>query len=193
MNNKPICIIVTGRPGVGKTTFSKRLSQKLWMPVISRDEIKEGYVNTFSVKHDQLPSEANGIVSDFFLEIVNQYLLNDISIIVEAAFQHKVWKEKLPKITELSRPFIIVCSVDGTLAAKRHLQRGLDDPRREFYHGDKRVSIYRQTGMTPSPGEYTVPKLDVPTVHVQTEREYSPSIDEVIEQIQNIYQIIREK
>ena len=40
------------------------------MPVISRDEIKEGYVNTHGVKHDQLPPETNAVVSDFFFELV---------------------------------------------------------------------------------------------------------------------------
>lgn len=60
------------------------------MPVISRDEIKEGYVNTFGVRHDQLPTETNGLVIDLFFEIVNRYLEGKISVVVEAAFQHQV-------------------------------------------------------------------------------------------------------
>jgi adenylate kinase family enzyme len=66
MNAKPKCIIVTGRPGSGKTTLAKRLSERLWMPVISRDEIKEGYVNTYGVKHDRLPPDSSRLVSDSF-------------------------------------------------------------------------------------------------------------------------------
>jgi adenylate kinase family enzyme len=74
MNGKPKCIIVTGRAGAGKTTFSKKLGEQLWMPVISRDEIKQGYVNTFGIEHDQLPPGTDGLVTDFFFRIVNQYL-----------------------------------------------------------------------------------------------------------------------
>ena len=97
------------------------------MPVISRDEIKEGYVNTYGVKHDQLPPDTNGLVSELFFGIVNQYLADHISVVIEAAFQHKVWEPRMPKILELACAWIVLCSADGAVAARRHLQRGLQN------------------------------------------------------------------
>ena len=155
MNRKPKCIIITGRAGAGKTTLAKKLGEHLWKPVISRDQIKEGYVNTYGVKHDQLPAETDGLVTDFFFEIVNQYLAGKISVVIEAAFQHKVWEPRLPKILELASPMIVLCSVDDVIAARRHLKRGLENPNREFYHGDNRVVHYRKTGEFLSPASYT--------------------------------------
>jgi Cdc6-like AAA superfamily ATPase len=184
MNSKPKCIIVTGRAGAGKTTLSKKLGQHLWMPVISRDEIKEGYVNTFGVKHDQLAADTDGFVSNFFFDIACQYLANKVSIIIEAAFQHSVWEWRMPKILELSHPYIILCSVDIDIAAQRHLQRGLANPQREFYHEDKRVSLFRATGEIGTPKPYVAPNFDVPTIKVSTENDYSPSLDEIAHQIQ---------
>jgi len=183
MNEKPRCVIVTGRAGAGKTTLSKKLGQQLWMPVISRDEIKEGYVNTFGIKHAGLPPDTDGIVSEFFFAVVFQYLANKVSIIIEAAFQHRVWEPRIPKIIELSDPLIIICSVDVEIAAQRHLQRGLADPRREFYHEDKRVSLYRATGQIGTPKQYAPPNFNVPTVHVSTENDYSPSLDQIADQV----------
>lgn len=154
------------------------------MPVVSRDEIKEGYVNTYGVKHDQLPPDANSLVSDLFFGIVNQYLAGQVSIVIEAAFQHKVWEPRMPKILELASPLIVSCSVDDAVAAKRHLQRGLENPHREFYHGDKRVAHYRETGEVLPPGEYSAPRFNVPTIQVSTDKEYIPGLDEIVRRIQ---------
>jgi len=53
--NKPKLVIVTGRTGAGKSTLVKKLGALLYFPAILRDEIKEGYVGTFRIKHDKLP------------------------------------------------------------------------------------------------------------------------------------------
>lgn len=154
------------------------------MPLVSRDEIKEGYVNTFGIKHDELPPDTNGLVTDLFFEIVGQYLAGNISIVIEAAFQHQVWEPRMPKIFELADVQIVLCTVETQLAARRSLQRGLDDPDREFYHGDNRVVHYKKTGEILIPADYTPPGFKVPTIKVLTDGEYVPSIDEIVKQIQ---------
>ena len=184
-NKTPKCIVVTGRAGAGKTTLSKKLGQMLWMPVVSRDEIKEGYVNTFGVKHDRLPPETDRLVTDVFFEVVFQLLAGKVSIVIEAAFQHSVWEWRMPKILELSHPVFVICSVEAEVAAERHLERGLADPRREFYHGDKRVSQFRETGDIGIPQPYVAPKFDVPTLQVSTKNDYSPSLDEITNKIES--------
>lgn len=183
MDRKPKCIIVTGRQGSGKSTLAAKLARRLWMPLVSRDEIKEGYVSTFGVHHDQLPPETNRVVTDLFFHLVDEHLAARVSIVIEAAFQHNVWEYRMPHLLELADVRIVLCTVDTEIAAGRSIRRGLDQPEREFYHGDDRVVHYKKTGEILAPAAYEVPRFDVPTVSVSTDRDYAPPLDEIVRQI----------
>src|SRR5271154_3113505 len=176
MPDQPKCIIVTGRPGAGKSTLSKELAKLLYMPIISRDEIKEGYVNTFGVRHDELPPDSNRVATEIFFETVSFLLARKVSVIVEAAFQHHIWQPRMDPLTASARVCFVICSVDSDIAAHRHLHRGLNDPKREFYHGDKRVAVYRERGILEPAGDYDSPAFDLPTIENSTLVGYSPQL-----------------
>ena len=155
------------------------------MPVVTRDGIKEGYVNTFGIKHDELPPDINGRVTDLFFEIVNIYLEGDVSLVIEAAFQHHVWEPRLPNILKAAETSFVICTVDDSLAASRAIERGLKDPEREFYHGDNRVVHFKKTGELLTPAPYKTPAFDLPTIEVKTHGEYDPSLDEIVARLRS--------
>ena len=179
MNKKPTCVIISGRPGSGKTTLSGELSRRLYMPKLSRDEVKEGYVNTFNVKHDQLPKDTNRVVNEVFFETVLCLLKGNVSVVIEAAFQHRLWDLVVPRVEKVGQPVIVICDLDAETSARRHLERGLNDPNREFFHGDKRVAVFRETGQFSPGGPYDAPHFDVPTLLVSTLDAYTPGLQEI--------------
>ena len=183
MNNKPKLVIVTGRPGSGKTTLAKELGKLLYLPVVVRDEIKEGYVNTFGIKHNKLPDDTNKIVSKIFFKNIAFLLSNKVSVIAEAAFQHRVWEPEITKLKGYSQIFIIICEIDSEIAAKRHLKRGLNDPKREFFHGDNRVVHFRKTRIVLPAGSYEPPSVGVPTIKVSTLSGYNPELEKIAKRV----------
>jgi len=128
MNARPKCVIITGRPGSGKTTLSKKLCILLTMPMRSRDELKEGYVNSFGVSHENLSADTNWKVTNLFFSATQMFLKANISVVVEAAFQHKVWEKIMPRWSSVSQLYFVICDVEPNLCVKRHLERGINDP-----------------------------------------------------------------
>ena len=51
--DKPLLIVITGRHASGKTTLAHTVSKEIKCPVISRDELKESYINTTGIPHNQ--------------------------------------------------------------------------------------------------------------------------------------------
>lgn len=175
---KPYLLVVTGRPGSGKTTLSKKLGEKYFLPVISRDQIKEGYVHTFGMPHNDLPNDTNKIATDIYFDIIMNLLTNNVSLIAEAAFQHKIWSTMLERYKGIARIYVLICDIDSKIALDRFINRGLDNPLREYFHGDKGVDLARK-GVTLSVSSYEEPKIDAPTYYIDTSGEYTPSLEEL--------------
>ncbi|HRJ42957.1 MAG: AAA family ATPase [Caldilineaceae bacterium] len=176
----PFVLVVTGRPGSGKTTLAHRLAQALHCPALCRDEFKEGYVRTQAISHNVLGPEVNGRLYHIFFESVGFVVEQGVSVVIEAAFQHRLWEGPLLALAQKARIAVVVCAVAPALAQARAIERGLADPTREYFHGDPVVAAARQGIETP-PGEYTPPRLDFPTLTVDTTDGYAPELAEIVD------------
>jgi predicted kinase len=178
MNFRPTLIVVSGRPGSGKTTLAHALARAIHCPAICRDEIKEGVVNSMAAataSGDAIQRHAN----DVFFKTIETLLQHGVTLIVEAAFQHKVWAPRLEPLLTMARSRLILCAVDPELARSRHVERGLADRQRERFHGDYAVRAARE-GRTLPLASYDPPKVDVPTLVVDTTDGYRPQFESIV-------------
>ncbi|MBQ2667845.1 MAG: AAA family ATPase [Clostridia bacterium] len=173
---KPHLIVITGRPGAGKTTLAETLSRAWYLPLISRDRIKEGMVHTAGVSHEAMGPDANLAATEAFFDTLGFLLDRGVSVAAEAAFQHPVWEKFLRPLAEKADITVLLCDVNGQTALDRFLARGLADEKRLYFHGDKGVHMAKN-GAQPVVGSYNAPHLPYRTITVHTENGYEPDLE----------------
>lgn len=127
-------------------------------------------------------TEESLYVGMIFFDALMTLIKNDVSVIAEAAFQHRIWSEMLAPFMDITRMSLLICAVDDRVALDRFVNRGLGNPLREYFHGDKGVDMARQ-GIELSVSPYEEPRLDVPTYRVDTSGSYNPSLKELAAKI----------
>lgn len=163
---RPRLIVVTGRPGSGKTTLVHPLARAIRCPAICRDEIKEGLVNARGGDDGALAT----VAYEAFRDTLRLLLDRRVTLVAEAAFQHRRWEPILSELRGLASLRIVVCAVEPAVARARHLARGQADPERTRFH-DAHL-----------PGEtYEAPRIQAPTLRVDTTQGYRPDFDAILE------------
>jgi len=164
---RPTLILVTGPAGAGKTTLAHRLAAAIGCPALSRDEIKEGMVFSnpgfVASTSDRLTMRTYGL----FFEAITLLLTAEVTLVAEAAFQHRLWVKGLPPLDDLATLRVVRCSVSEEIARERQQQRLLSQSTRSAHADGQHLS--RAEPFDPI-------HVDAPTLDVDTSDGWQPGL-----------------
>ena len=164
----PKLIVVSGQGGSGKTTLAHRLAAAIGCPAICRDEIKEGMVHAYGPGFVAETSDPlTQRTFPLFFDCVRLLLAGGVTVVAEAAFQHKLWVQGLTPLRGLAEVRVVRCSApDEVLLERRH--RRLAEVATRSAHAD--------SGTLHALPAWDAIHLDVPTLDVDTTDEYRPGL-----------------
>ena len=165
--DRPLLIVVSGRPGSGKSTLARTLAETIRCPLVSRDEIKEGLMARPTP--DLSSHEITRAAFEAFFAAIELLVRRGVSVVAEAGFQQSRWAPKLEPLLPLCDLRIVLCETSAELAHARMLTRELADPSRGRYHP-----------VGPLQTEFVPPDLPVPTLRVDTSDGYRPGLPEIV-------------
>ncbi len=163
--------MVSGPAGSGKTTLAHALARSIGCPALCRDEIKEGMV---AAEPGFVPTVSDPLTLrtyDVFFSTVRLLLEAEVTLVAEAAFQHPAWQRGLTPLRDLADLRIVRCRTYPAQAWARMQRRQAEQGTRAA-HADGDHLAAR--------APFQEIALDVPTLDVDTDDGYRPSLPAVV-------------
>jgi predicted kinase len=169
MPELPRLIVVTGPPGAGKTTIAAALRERLGLPLIAKDALKEALAEALEVAGDRHASQWLGVAT-FRIQfgIVRELLEMGVSLIAEGNFRVG-WFEGLPP-AELVQVHV---SAEPETLRERMLAR---DSQRHPVHYDREAAD--EIAERAAAGEWDALPLGGTVIAIDTTN--WPDLDEVL-------------
>ena len=177
---KPLLVVVSGPPGSGKSQLSEALAERLGLPIIAKDFIKETLMDALPVADRDASMQLGSAVFRLLFGFSASLLRSGSGAVLEAPFKRGRSQSELEALAHLSRMLLIHCSPPAELAVRRYRERFLSGSRHPGHFDDAVLDGLEQRI---SSGEYDPFELPVPILSVDTTDGYEPAIAEIVEWI----------
>lgn len=176
-SSAPTLVIISGAPGSGKTTLAHRLALDLRLPLLSKDELKEGLADAMGAPPDVPASMRLGAGAYAMLYLVAQQVLEArIGLIIESNFRRGVSETELQSLLACSDPGLIHCAAAPEVVLRRYAERPARGERHPAHLDAQRAAALAHDLAA---GRFEPLDLPIPTLVVDTTDGWSPPYEDV--------------
>jgi predicted kinase len=181
-------VLVTGKPGSGKSTLAIELgrAENLGLPVVSRDAIKSGMVETWAfgrpgasrqaIETDELRSHLVPSSFELFYETIARWLHVGTSLIAEYGFDRRT-EPGLANVIGLAKTVVVHCEAPDEVCQRRFIAREQRDGK---IRPDRLAAIVERIAQGSDPWtQFESMNLRLLTLRVDTTCDYKPTLSEI--------------
>ena len=178
---KPPLVIVSGAPASGKTTLSRLLADRLPLPLLAKDRLRQIFNDAFNVETRE---ENRRLINPGFIvysELISELLRLGVGVVAECNYHRGISETELRPVAALGTPVIVHCQVDRALSVRRFIARhklALPD-RRYAFDGERIAELERGIPQDSWERAETV-EIDAPVLRVDTTDGYTPDLEGIV-------------
>lgn len=135
---RPVLLVITGYPGSGKTTLSRKLAERFHLPCFNKDDFKERLADVLGCE-DSDESKRLGRATYAIMDYVTESVLRaGISFLVESNFSAPLHSERFARMVEQHGyyPLQILCKAEPEVLLER-VTRRIQSGERHFAHKEQ--------------------------------------------------------
>ena len=165
--NLPSLVIVSGPPGAGKTRLARPLAQRLNLPLLQKDGIKEQIGDAFGRDAGAASGPMGLAAIRVLFSTTMELLANRQSVVIESFFHKGVAESDILPLLEFANACLVHVTADEPLLISR-FERRMESPDRHWVHNDATrlddLRRYIAEGIT-DPLQLPVPTIEIDTTY----------------------------
>jgi predicted kinase len=179
--SKPPLVIVSGAPASGKTTLSRLLADRLPLPLLAKDRLREIFRDAFNAETRE---ESRRLIAPGFTiysELLSELLRAGVGVVAECNYHRGISEPELRPVAAVGTPVIVHCETSRELSIRRFVERHKRalPSRRYAFDGDRIAELDR--GIPQDAWELAEPvEIGAPVLRVDTTDGYAPDLDRIV-------------